>query len=74
MTNIRRNATISLILGVVSVIALLPIHLALTDIWHGEGDVTMEWSVVRFGILVIAAFQISALLTLAKLLRAGEHN
>jgi hypothetical protein len=74
MTRTRQYAKISLVLGIISVIALLPIHLALTDIWHGEGDVTMEWSVVRFGILAIATFQIAALLTLVNVLRNGERG
>jgi len=71
MVSIKRSAKTSFVIGTISVIALIPVHLALTDIWHGEGDLTLEWSVMRFGILTIAAFQISALATLVKVLRAG---
>jgi hypothetical protein len=71
MTQLKRYAAVSICLGVVSVIGLLPVHLALVDIWRGETDVALEWTVVRIGILTILAFQISALLTLLKLVRVG---
>lgn len=71
MTNMRRHAKVTIILGAVSLVVLLPVHLALTDIWHGEGDLTLEWSVVRLGILTVVALQISAMAVLVRALRTG---
>lgn len=34
--------------------------LALTDIYHGEADVTAEWHAVRIAFLVSAAFHVVA--------------
>jgi len=46
MIQTRTISIISFFLGILSVIALLVSHLALTDIWHGEGDLRLEWSVL----------------------------
>jgi hypothetical protein len=44
-------------------------YLALTDIYYGESDVSLEWSILQFCALVILIFIISALFTLRKALR-----
>jgi len=59
----------SIYLGALALLAVLASHLAITDIYHAEGDVALEWLVLRgcFGVIVVA--QIIALVTLAKVLR-----
>ncbi len=77
MTNLRRIAAISVVLGVVSVVGLLVSLLALTDIAHGEPDVTLEWWVVRVAYLSVVLFQVAALVTLRQILkqpRAGTST
>ncbi len=69
MIGLRTTARISLGLGVLSLFAVLASHLALTDIYHGETDVTLEWRVLQICAGVILAFQVSALITLRRILR-----
>jgi hypothetical protein len=64
MRKLKTSATISIGLGILSVIAILMCHLALTDIWHGEGDLTLEWRVLQIGFLIIILFHVSAFVTL----------
>ena len=54
------------------ILALLSVavsHLALTDIYHAEGDVSLEWNVLRVCLAVIVASQIAMLVTLTKIAR-----
>ena len=53
-------------LGFLSCLALIATHLALTDIYHGEADVTSEWNVVRIAVLIVVAFHLSALVVIAR--------
>jgi len=50
-------------------IAVIACHLALTDIWHGEGDLSLEWRILQVSFAVIILFQASTLLTLGRLIR-----
>ena len=56
-------------LGVLSAFAVLLTWLALTDIWHGEPDLALEWRVVQIGFVIIPAFHVAALVLLAKVIR-----
>ena len=56
-------------LGIVSALTMALALLALTDIYHGEVDVTAEWQAVRVAFLVSAAFHVAALLAAVKGLR-----
>lgn len=69
MIDLRKSAAISVALGVLSVIGLLVSLLALTDIAHGEPDVTLEWWVVRVAYLLVVLFQVAALVTLRRILK-----
>ncbi|MHB0969892.1 MAG: hypothetical protein ACYC7A_01515 [Thermoanaerobaculia bacterium] len=63
---LARLALTSLFLAVVS---LVPAHLALTDIGHGEPDVSLEWWFLRGTaglILVAAGFGFAAALRLLR--------
>jgi hypothetical protein len=48
-------------LGLLSVFAIVLAHLALTDISHGEADLTLEWNVLRLSFVVIITFHVVAL-------------
>ena len=69
MTPLRRAVQLSLFLGGVSVLAVVASYLALTDIGHGESDLSLEWGVLRLAFLVIVLFQVSALVTLGQVFR-----
>jgi len=68
---IKRWVWISLVLGLLALLAVMISHLALTDIYHGEADVSLEWIVLRLCFGVIVLFQIVALITLTKVLRSS---
>ncbi len=53
---IKTHIIVSGCLGVLTIFALGASHLALTDIGHGEGDLSLEWSVLRVSFLVISGF------------------
>jgi hypothetical protein len=44
-------------------------HLALTDIYHGEADVALEWRIVQLSAVVILLFVGSALITMGRTLK-----
>lgn len=71
MIRLRISALISFGLGLLSLVAVYMCHLALTDIYHGEADTSLEWGAVQICFVVIIAFQVSALLTLWQVLRGG---
>ena len=64
-----RLATVSLVLGSGALVAIGAAALALTDIGHGEADLTLEWAVVRVAFAVIAAAQLTALYTMIRVRR-----
>jgi hypothetical protein len=66
---IDRWIRLSLVLGVLALLAVVTGHVALTDIYHAEGDVRLEWNVLRVCFAVIVASQVATLVTLAKVLR-----
>lgn len=67
--NLKTAARLTILLGLLSLLAVGVGHLALTDIAHGEPDVSREWTVVRLCFAVIVLFQVAALLTLRRVLR-----
>ncbi len=70
MKCLRFSATVTSIIGFFSVMALIFLYLALTDIWHQEQDVSLEWKVVQICILVLIVFTISTFITLALMIRS----
>ena len=58
---------VALWLGGFSSVALLLSFLALTDIYHGEADLSLEWTIVRFAFPAWIAFHIAALTALRRL-------
>jgi hypothetical protein len=69
MSNLKTQIRVTIVLGALSLLAVLIAHMALTDIYHGEVDVTLEWSVVRICALVLLVFISMAMFTLRRALR-----
>ena len=69
MSNLKTQIRVTIVLGALSLLAGSISHLALTDIYHGEADVTLEWNVIRICSLVLLAFIGMALFTLRRVLR-----
>ena len=53
-------------LGCLSSVGLVLSHLALTDIHHGDADLTLEWSALRIAFGIMIAFHVAALLALRR--------
>lgn len=70
MRKLKTQIEVALALGALSLLAGLASHLALTDIYHGESDVTLEWTVVQTCELIFLAFMGMALFTLIRTLKA----
>ena len=56
---------------VLSVVAVVVSHLALTDISHGAGG-SAEWQALQVSFALIIAFQLSALVTLWGIIRSSH--
>ena len=68
----ERQAAIAFILGIVSLVAVFISHLALTDIYHGESDLRLEWMVLRICFAMIVIFQVFALATFWRMIGKGK--
>lgn len=64
---------VTLALGVLSIVAIGMCHLALTDIYHGESDLTLEWRILQIGFATILLFHASAFYTLLKTSRQFDN-
>jgi uncharacterized membrane protein len=67
--SLMTQARLSFRLGVLSLFGVVLGHLALTDIRHGEQDLTLEWRALQIAFGTIIVFQVSALATLRRMLR-----
>ena len=54
-------------LGCLSFFSILVAHLALTDIYHGETDLSLEWRALQVAFGVIVTFHVAAFVSLMKL-------
>ena len=61
MKRIRILAIVTMIIGIFSVFAFLLNWMALTDIWHGEQNVRLEWQIVSFAQLPMFVFHLLAI-------------
>ncbi len=66
---IKQQANAAFILGIISLVAVLVSHLALTDIYHGEDDLSLEWNVLRICFAVIVIFQVFAMATFMRMIK-----
>lgn len=67
MRKLRIAVIVSVALGALAGVGLATGHLALTDIYHGEGDLTLEWRVLQVCFGIMAVFLVSAMATLVRL-------
>ncbi|MFC2093220.1 hypothetical protein ACFLSV_04905 [Bacteroidota bacterium] len=67
MKQLKIYATITFILGLLSIIGIVLSHLALTDINHGEVNADIEWKVVQVGFVIIILFHVFVFMTLYRL-------
>ena len=58
-------------LGGLSFLSILVAHLALTDIYHGETDLSLEWHALQVAFGVIITFHVAAFAALMKFGRAS---
>ena len=70
----RRLAYLCLVLSLLTIGAVAMSHLALTDIAHGEPDLSGEWTVLRFSALVILGLGISSLALAAKVVSRTRRS
>ena len=68
----KQQVLIAFILGVVSLGAVFISLLALSDIYHGESDLRLEWLALRICFAVIFIFQVFALVTFWRMIRKGK--
>jgi hypothetical protein len=61
-------------LGLLSSLAIVAAGMALQDVYHGEEDLTLEWSVLRVSFLVIIAFHAFALSALWSTIGVSDSN
>jgi uncharacterized membrane protein len=71
MKKLRIFATITTVLGYLSVLSLIFLFLALSDIAHQEEDLTLEWHITGICIINLSAFTISTFVTLGFLFKSA---
>lgn len=70
MFQFKNQIRVTMAMGILSVLAGILAHLALTDIYHAEGDLALEWNVLRFSAAIILGFIAASLWVLGKALKA----
>jgi Na+-driven multidrug efflux pump len=72
MKNLRVSATFTAIFGFFSVLALIFLFLALSDIAHKEEDLKLEWHIAGICMIILSAFTVSTFITLGFLIRGDR--
>ncbi len=72
MSKIKKYSILTLFLAALSILTLIISHFALTDIYHGGEDLSLEWSFLRIAAVIFLAFTISTLLTLRQVLKMNQ--
>ena len=70
----RHQAVVAFFLGIASLVAIFVSLLALTDIYHGESDLRLEWMALRISFAVIFIFQVFALITFWRIIRRNNSD
>ena len=70
MAGLKPRIKTAIVLGLVSLLAGVFAQLALTDIYHAEGDLTLEWNVLRVCALIFLVFIGYTLITLRRVLKS----
>ena len=68
------SATVTAALGFLSVISLILLYLALSNIANHEPDLTLEWYIAGICIVIFSAFTISTFVTLGFFLKYLRYN
>jgi len=66
---LRLSVTLTLVLGIISVLFIILLYLALADIGHGGEDLTLEWHIAGISIIVLLVFVISTFVTIGYLMK-----
>ncbi len=69
MKNVYRLLVASVVLGLLSLGCFVLERLALTDIYHGEPDLSLEWNMVSASFLPILVFHLLSVIAAAVALR-----
>ena len=72
MYKIRIYSIVTLILSGFSILSLFLSHLALTDIYHGEIDVSLEWLFLRIAAVILFTFIVLTIFTLTQVLKTHK--
>lgn len=70
--NLRLSVTITMILGFLSVLSLISLVLALSDIAKGTEDLKIEWYIAGISILIFGIFTVSTFITLGIMMKSRE--
>jgi len=70
MMELKNQIRLTMALGILSLLAGVMGYLALTDIYHAEVDVSLEWNVLRVCAVVLVVFIGSTLFTLRQVLKS----
>jgi len=74
MKNPRTLLRVAVVAGLLSTAAFILGRLAMTDIFHGEPDLTLEWNVVSATFLPVLLFHVLALVAMLAALRAFARS
>ncbi|MBI5822828.1 MAG: hypothetical protein HZB18_02290 [Chloroflexi bacterium] len=69
MFNFKNQIRMTMALGVLSILAGIFAHLALTDIYHGEADLSLEWGILQGSAVIIFMFILTSLVTLKRAIK-----
>jgi hypothetical protein len=69
MINKNGLRIVTIILGVLSLAAMVLSHLALVDISHGEENVSLEWAIVQISAGILFVYICLSLLSMWKIQR-----
>jgi adenylosuccinate lyase len=69
-----QQAVIAFVMGIFTLLAVFVSHLALTDIYRGEGDLGLEWNILRVCFAAVVAFQVFTLATLLRVVRGSADK
>jgi hypothetical protein len=70
--SMRNQLRLTAVMAFASMAALLFSHLALTDIYNGEADQSLEWRVLQTSAVVLIAFIGITLVTLRRVLKTTK--
>jgi hypothetical protein len=73
MIELKKQIKITIGLGFTSLLTGFFSSLALTDIYHLEPDVTLEWAILQVNALVFIIFAVTALITLFRALKVVDR-